>query len=155
MRTWTRWQDVGTILLGIVIFATPFIFEATAVTAAAWTAYIVGVLLVGAGLWSATLEEPMPAIEVAPLAIGCSFTRGAVCPTNGKGTTAGSTRKLLANLYCTRKSTLAGTVPIPWLTRSKLNCRPRTPEISTLVSALRSVRAFTNTSSGSRSECST
>ena len=73
MRTWTRWQDVGTILLGIVIFATPFIFEATAVTAAAWTAYIVGVLLVGAGLWSATLEEPMPAIEVAPLAIGAAL----------------------------------------------------------------------------------
>jgi SPW repeat len=73
MRTWTRWQDLATVLLGIVIFATPFIFEATAVTAAAWTAYIVGVLLVGAGLWSATLEEPMPAIEVAPVAIGAAL----------------------------------------------------------------------------------
>ena len=73
MRSWTRWQDVATILLGIVIFATTFIFEATAVTAAAWTAYIVGVLFVGAGLWSATLEEPMAAIEVAPLAIGAAL----------------------------------------------------------------------------------
>jgi hypothetical protein len=73
MRAWSRWQDLGTILLGIVIFATPFIFEATAVTAAAWTAYIVGVLLVGAGLWSASIEEPLPAIEVAPFAIGAAL----------------------------------------------------------------------------------
>ena len=73
MRAWSRWQDLATILLGIVIFATPFIFEATAVTAAAWTAYVVGVLLVGAGLWSASIEEPLPAIEVAPLAIGAAL----------------------------------------------------------------------------------
>jgi len=73
MRAWSRWQDLGTIVLGIVIFATPFIFEATAVTAAAWTAYIVGVLLVGAGLWSASTEEPVPAIEIAPLAIGAAL----------------------------------------------------------------------------------
>jgi hypothetical protein len=73
MRNWTRWQDVATILLGIVIFATPFIFEATAVAAAAWTAYIVGVLLVGAGLWAASAEEPDTAIEIAPLAIGAAL----------------------------------------------------------------------------------
>src|SRR5712692_6890316 len=87
--------------------------------------------------------------------IGCAFTRGAVCPTNGNGTTSRSTRKLPAGLYCTRKSTFGGPVPIPRLTRSKLNWRPWTPEISKLVSALRSVTAFTSTSSGSRSECST
>src|SRR5229473_1904203 len=98
---------------------------------------------------------PSAPFAAAPLAIGCAFTRGAFCPTNGKGTTAGSTRKLPAALYCTRKSTLAGAVPIPLLTRSKLNWRPWTPEISKLVSALRSVTAFTSTSSGSRSECST
>lgn len=73
MRAWTRWQDWGTILLGIVIFATPFIFEATAVTAAAWTAYVVGVLLAGAGLLSASTEEPDPLMELAPLAIGAAL----------------------------------------------------------------------------------
>jgi hypothetical protein len=73
MRAVSRWQDLGTIVLGIVIFATPFIFEATAVTAAAWTAYVVGVLLVGAGVWSASIEEPLPAIEVAPLALGAAL----------------------------------------------------------------------------------
>jgi hydrogenase-4 membrane subunit HyfE len=73
MRAWSRWQDWGTILMGIVIFATPFIFEATAVTAAAWTAYIVGALLVGTGLWAASTEEPDTAIEVAPLLIGAAL----------------------------------------------------------------------------------
>lgn len=73
MRAWSRYQDLGTIVLGIVIFATPFIFEATAVTAAAWTAYVAGVLLVGVGLWSASIEEPLPAIEIAPLAIGAAL----------------------------------------------------------------------------------
>ena len=73
MRASSRWQDVATIVLGIVIFASPFIFEATAVTAAAWAAYILGGLLVGAGVWSVTLEEPIAEVEVAPLAIAAAL----------------------------------------------------------------------------------
>jgi uncharacterized membrane protein len=50
--TWKRWQDWATVVVGVLLFITPFVFGATTTTAAAWTAYIGGVLLVIAGLWS-------------------------------------------------------------------------------------------------------
>jgi putative Ca2+/H+ antiporter (TMEM165/GDT1 family) len=51
-QSWRRWQDWATVILGIVLFITPFAFVATNSVPAAWTAYAGGVLLVIAGLWS-------------------------------------------------------------------------------------------------------
>jgi uncharacterized membrane protein HdeD (DUF308 family) len=51
MQKWTRWQDWTNVVLGVILFITPFVFGATANTAAAYTAYIGGVLLVLAGLF--------------------------------------------------------------------------------------------------------
>ena len=50
--TWKRWQDWLTVIIGVLLFITPFVFGATAMAGAAWTAYIGGALLVIAGLWS-------------------------------------------------------------------------------------------------------
>src|SRR3989442_10619092 len=49
---WKRWQDWATVVLGVLLFITPFIFGATGMAAVAWTAYVGGLLLVIAGLWS-------------------------------------------------------------------------------------------------------
>jgi hypothetical protein len=57
MSAWTRWQDWGTILLGLVLFTTPFIFG-TSDTASSWTAFVGGGLLMMSGLFVAATEEP-------------------------------------------------------------------------------------------------
>jgi uncharacterized membrane protein YhaH (DUF805 family) len=49
---WKRWQDWGSVVIGVLFFITPFVFGATANSAAAYTAYIGGVLLLIAGLWN-------------------------------------------------------------------------------------------------------
>ena len=46
MQKWTRWQDWTNVVLGVLLFITPFVFGATPIRAAAYTAYIGGVLLV-------------------------------------------------------------------------------------------------------------
>lgn len=65
----TRWQDWITAALGVILFITPFIFGDTSQTAAAWTAWIGGVLLFvfGGGSVLARLESR---IEYLPLIAG-------------------------------------------------------------------------------------
>src|SRR5208283_1538557 len=79
----------------------------------------------------------------------------AVCATSAKGTASGSTRKPPDGWYRNRKSTFPEFGPPPPLIRRKLIWRPFAVEISKLLSAGSLVRALTNTSSGSCSECST
>src|ERR1039458_922612 len=85
----------------------------------------------------------------------CAFDKLAVCATSAKGTASGSTRKPPDGWYRSRKSTFAEFGPTPPLIRRKLIWRPLAVEISKLLSACSFVRALTNTSSGSCSECST
>src|ERR1039458_8666791 len=85
----------------------------------------------------------------------CAFDTLAVCATSAKGTASGSTRKPPEGWYRSRKSTFAEFGPSPPLTSRKLIWRPLAVEISKLLSACSLVRALTNTSSGSCSECST
>ena len=51
MQKWNRWQDWSNVVLGVILFIAPFVFAATANMAAAYTAYIGGVLLVIVGLF--------------------------------------------------------------------------------------------------------
>ncbi len=51
MAPWHRWQDWVNVVLGVVLFITPFTFGATSVQAAAYTAWVVGVLLLAVGLY--------------------------------------------------------------------------------------------------------
>ena len=64
-----RWQDWINALLGVVLFITPFVFGDTSQTAAAWTAYVGGVLLFVFGAGS-LLFRWNPTIEYLPLIAG-------------------------------------------------------------------------------------
>src|SRR5664280_2236650 len=106
----------------------------------------------GAGNNAAPVPEGLAPEETST---ACAFDTLAVCATSAKGTASGSTRKPPDGWYRNRKSTFAEFGPSPPLTRRKLIWRPFAVEISKLLSARSLVRALTNTSSGSCSECST
>src|ERR1039457_495823 len=87
--------------------------------------------------------------------VACALDTLAVCATSAKGIASGSTRKPPDGWYRSRKSTFVDFWPSLPLTRRKLIWRPLAVEISKFLSACSLVRALTNTSSGSCSECST
>ncbi len=70
MTAWKRWQDWATVLLGVIAVATPFVFGIDLASTPAWTAYVMGILLVLGGLWAASTPEPNTAIEWVPLVLG-------------------------------------------------------------------------------------
>ena len=51
MSTWKRWQDWAEVVLGVLLFISPFAFGQT-LRSAQWTAFIGGALLVIFGLWN-------------------------------------------------------------------------------------------------------
>jgi uncharacterized membrane protein len=51
MATWKRWQDWANVIVGILLFISPFVFRAMGDQPAEWTAWIGGVLLVIVGLY--------------------------------------------------------------------------------------------------------
>jgi hypothetical protein len=67
--TWRRWQDWVVVGLGVILFVTPFAFAETSQTVAASTAYVLGVLIVLAGLLNASMNEA-GGLEVIPTAVG-------------------------------------------------------------------------------------
>ena len=54
---WRRWQDYATMLFGVLLFVSPFVFGETSQQTAAISAYVLGVLLVLAGIMAAALRE--------------------------------------------------------------------------------------------------
>jgi hypothetical protein len=57
MAKWNRWQDWANVVLGVILFITPFVFGATGNTLAAFTAYVGGALLVIIGLFDLANPE--------------------------------------------------------------------------------------------------
>ena len=86
MSTWRRWQDWVVVGLGVVLFVTPFIVGETANSVAAATAYVLGAVIVLAGVLNAATKEPgglelIPAmlaviLFVSPWAFGFSAVTG-------------------------------------------------------------------------------
>src|ERR1700686_293247 len=68
MTTWRRWQDWVVVGLGVVLFLTPFAFGAAATSTAAYTAYVLGVLIALAGLLNAAMKDA-GGLEVIPAAL--------------------------------------------------------------------------------------
>ncbi|HEY8681289.1 MAG TPA: SPW repeat protein [Candidatus Dormibacteraeota bacterium] len=69
MTAWRRWQDYATMIAGILLFVSPFVFGETSQGVAALGAYVLGVLLLVAGI----LAAAMPArrgIEIVPAVLG-------------------------------------------------------------------------------------
>jgi len=52
MDTWKRWQDWGTLVLGVLVLIAPFAFGASTHAAVVGTAVIAAVLIVLASLWA-------------------------------------------------------------------------------------------------------
>jgi VIT1/CCC1 family predicted Fe2+/Mn2+ transporter len=78
MNAWKRWQDWSVVVLGAILFVTPFVFAETAMTTAATSAYILGVLVfvspwlfgfasVTALAWSAWIIGILLAVAVGSL----------------------------------------------------------------------------------------
>ena len=65
MTTWRRWQDWVVVGLGVVLFLTPFAFGAAATSTAAYTAYVLGVLIALAGLVNAAMKDA-GGLEIIP-----------------------------------------------------------------------------------------
>lgn len=65
MTSWKRWQDWSVVVLGAIMFVTPFVFGQTAQTVAASAAYVLGVLLVLAGLGNAAMAKA-GGLEIIP-----------------------------------------------------------------------------------------
>jgi SPW repeat-containing protein len=73
MGAWKRWQDWATVLLGVILVATPFVFETTSDVASSWTAYVMGGLMIVIGLWAASMAKPLAEIEGIPLILGIAL----------------------------------------------------------------------------------
>jgi len=65
MTAWKRWQDWSVVVLGAVLFVTPFVFAETAMTTAAASSYVLGVLVVLAGLLNAAMSK-VGGLELIP-----------------------------------------------------------------------------------------
>jgi SPW repeat-containing protein len=71
-----RWQDWTIVAIGIVVFATPFVFGETSNGNAAYSAYVMGALVAVAGLVAAFMAAPVKSIAwiVALLGVILFFT---------------------------------------------------------------------------------
>lgn len=57
MTAWRRWQDYATMVIGVLLFISPFVFGQTSQQVAAGSAYVLGVLLVLSGILAAANRE--------------------------------------------------------------------------------------------------
>src|SRR5258708_9931847 len=67
MTAWKRWQDWSVVVLGAIMFVTPFVFGQTSQTVATGAALVLGVLLVLAGLGNAATAKAGGFSIVLPL----------------------------------------------------------------------------------------
>ncbi len=65
MTAWKRWQDWSVVVLGAIMFVTPFVFGETSQTLAANAAYVLGVLVALAGLGNAATQR-VSGFEIVP-----------------------------------------------------------------------------------------
>jgi hypothetical protein len=65
MTAWKRWQDWSVVVLGAIMFVTPFVFAETSQTVAASAAFVLGGLIVLAGLLNAAMERA-GGLEIIP-----------------------------------------------------------------------------------------
>jgi hypothetical protein len=65
MTAWKRWQDWSVVVLGAIMFVTPFVFGETSQTVAASAAYVLGVLIALAGIGNAAASR-VSGFEIVP-----------------------------------------------------------------------------------------
>ena len=72
---WRRWQDYATMLFGVLLFASPFVFGETSNQLAAYSAYVLGVLLFASGIVASMTREARrsPIVNAPGLAAVITF----------------------------------------------------------------------------------
>jgi phosphoglycerol transferase MdoB-like AlkP superfamily enzyme len=57
MKAWTRWQDWLALVVGAWVFVSPWIFAVEIGSMAAWTAWVLGGLIVLVALWALAMPD--------------------------------------------------------------------------------------------------
>jgi hypothetical protein len=55
MKAWTRWQDWCKLVIGVLLFLSPWFFSTTGNTSSSWDAWIIGIVTVIVALWGLAL----------------------------------------------------------------------------------------------------
>ena len=58
MTSWKRWQDYATIVFGVLLVISPFVFGETSHRVSSIAAYVLGLLLIVSGIVAAATKEP-------------------------------------------------------------------------------------------------
>jgi len=69
MTAWKRWQDYATMIAGVLLFVSPFVFGETSQGVAAYAAYVLGILLVLSGILAAAMRDS-GGVELVPAVLG-------------------------------------------------------------------------------------
>jgi uncharacterized membrane protein HdeD (DUF308 family) len=74
MSAWKRWQDYATMVFGVVVFISPWVFSETSHHTATLGAYVLGALLVVAGVVAAYTREARRSLVVNAPGIAAVIT---------------------------------------------------------------------------------
>ena len=69
-----RWQDYVTIVFGVLLIISPFVFGETAHHLSSYSAYVLGVLLAAGGIVAAATKEPRRSLFVNAPGIAAVIT---------------------------------------------------------------------------------
>ncbi len=85
MTTWKRWQDYATVVFGVLLFISPFVFGATSHRVSSISAYVLGVLLVASGIVAAATREARRSLIVNAPGVAAVITLGPPCAFTNSG----------------------------------------------------------------------
>jgi uncharacterized membrane protein HdeD (DUF308 family) len=74
MTAWKRWQDYATMVFGVLLFISPFVFGETSHHLSTYGAYVLGALLVVGGVVAAATKEPRRSLVVNAPGIAAVIT---------------------------------------------------------------------------------
>jgi uncharacterized membrane protein HdeD (DUF308 family) len=74
MTTWKRWQDYATMVFGVLLIISPFVFGETSHHISTYGAYVLGALLVLSGIVAAATREPRRSLIVNAPGIAAVIT---------------------------------------------------------------------------------
>lgn len=70
MKAWTRWQDWVSLVLGVLLFISPWVFSTSTNGSSSWNAWIVGVIGVILALWALAFLSTATIAEWISLILG-------------------------------------------------------------------------------------
>ena len=70
MKAWTRWQDWASLVLGVLLFISPWVFSTSTIGSSSWDAWIIGVIGVILALWALASLRTAFVVEGISLILG-------------------------------------------------------------------------------------